>query len=174
MNMKLTDLMPVADWAALEDELAARFGLQSAAYNPDGKSVTGRNFFASRLCETLKSRPAALSTICAAANLNFMAEARATCCAVISECDAGLAKVAVPVFVDGQFLGTVGGCGKLPEGGEAEEFLIAKTTGLSEEEAASLCRDIGLVGREKLEEMAGFLKSRLAEILSQAKNSGRI
>ena len=172
--MKLTDLMPEDDWAALEDELTARFGLQSTAYNPDGFSVTGRSVFVSRLCEALKSRPTALSTICAAANLNFMAEAKATGCAVIAECDAGLVKVAVPVFVDGLFLGTVGGCGKLPEGGEAEEFLIAKTTGLTEGEVASLCRDTGEVEREKLKEMAGFITSRLAEILSRAKNSGRI
>lgn len=172
--MKLSDLMPETDWAAFEDELTARFGLQSAAYNPDGLSVTGRQVFVSRLCETLKNVPTALSTICAAANQNFMAEARAAGCAVISECDAGLVKVAVPVIVDGEFLGSMGGCGKLPEGGEAEEFLISKTTGLTEGEVALLCRDIGEVEREKLEEMARFITSRLAEIIGEAKKSGRI
>lgn len=166
--MKLTDLLPAEKWAELEDELTGRFGLQATAYNPEGLGVTGRHVFVNRLCETLKGSPLALSTICATANQNFMAEAKSTGVAVISECDAGLVKLAVPVMANGEFLGTVGGCGLLPQGGEAEEFLIGKTTGLPDGEVAELCAGIGEAGESLLWEMAGFIEKRLAEIIHRA------
>lgn len=172
--MKLTDLMPALNWALLEEELTNRFGLQSTAYNPDGLSFTGRHEFVSDLCRALKDSPTALSTICAAANLNFMAEAKATGKTVIAECDAGLVKIAVPVFFDGEFLGTVGGCGKLPQGGEAEEFLIAKTTGLSDDAVAAICSTVGEISGEKAVEMAEYIENRLREIITHAKNTGRV
>ena len=60
---------------------------------------------------------------------------------MISECDMALAKLAVPIFVGDTFLGTVGGCGLLPEGGEVEEFMVHKATGLKIEEAITLQLD---------------------------------
>jgi len=71
-----------------------------------------------------------------------MAQAKKTGRFVVGECDAGLVKIAVPIFVEGEFLGTAGGCGRLPAGGEVEAFIIEKTTGLTEEEVSELCRGL--------------------------------
>lgn len=166
--MKLTDLMPAEEWAGLENELEEKFGLKSTVYTPDGMSFTGRHVFVNSLCETIKGSPAALSTICAAASQNFIAEAGSTGRAVIGECDAGLAKVAVPVLIGGEFLGVVGGCGLLPEGGEAEEFLVQKTTGLPEERVSVLCSALGEIGAETLDCVVRFIEQRLSEIKARA------
>lgn len=52
-----------------------------------------------------------------------MAQAKQTRKPVIGECDAGLIKIAVPIFIDGTFMRTAGGCALLPAGGEVETFL---------------------------------------------------
>ena len=53
----------------------------------------------------------ASAAICAPGNQNFMAQAEKTRKPVIAECDAGLVKIAVPIFNKDEFLGTAGGCG---------------------------------------------------------------
>jgi ligand-binding sensor protein len=67
-----------------------------------------------------------LDAICATGNQHFMAQAKQTRKAVIDECDAGLTKIAVPIFVDGEFLGTAGGCGLLPAGEKFRLFCSKK------------------------------------------------
>jgi hypothetical protein len=92
-----------------------------------------------------------------------MALAKQTRKAVIGECDAGLMKIAVPIFSNGDFLGTAGGCGLLPEGNELETFIIEKTAGLCEEEIADLCKGMGSMTTEQADEMAAFIETRIAE-----------
>jgi ligand-binding sensor protein len=95
-----------------------------------------------------------------------MAQAKRTNKPVIGECDAGLIKVAVPIFKDDEFLGTAGGCGLLPDGGELETFMIEKTTGLSEAEISSLCEGMGSMTQEQAAEMADYIEKRLAEFMA--------
>ena len=62
--------------------------------------------------------------------------------AVIEECDAGLAKIVVPIFVGERVLGAVGACGMLLDEGEVEPFLIHKTTGIAEDRIEDLADGI--------------------------------
>ena len=91
-----------------------------------------------------------------------MARARRTQKPVIGECDAGFVKISVPIFVEGEFLGAVGGCGLLPEGGEVETIMIEKTLGLSELEIAELTREVGSMSEARAEEMADFICKGIA------------
>jgi len=159
--MKLTDILSKEEWAQFEKELFERFHINCTVYDTAGIAVTGMPNWCNRLCPAVKANPESLAAICATANQDFMAQAKASKKPVIGECDAGLIKIAVPIFIDGEFLGTAGGCGLLPEGGEVETFLIEKTLGLSEEEIAVLCSDLGSMTEEEAQQMVNFIDERL-------------
>lgn len=163
--MELTDILTKEEWAAFEKDLYNRFHINCTVYNASGIGVTGKPNWCNRLCPEIKANKDSLAAICAPGNQNFMALARQTHKAVIGECDAGLIKVAVPIFGDDEFLGTAGGCGLLPEGGELETFMIKKTTGLSEAKISSLCEGMGSMTEKQAEEMADYIEKCLAEFM---------
>ena len=167
--MKLTDILSVEAWAQFEKELSDRFHLNCSVYNVNGISVTGKPNFCNNLCPKIKANKEALAAICAPGNQNFMARAKQTRKAVIDECDAGLLKIAVPIFVGDEFLGTAGGCGVLLEGGEVEEFMVQKTTGLSEDEIAALCQGLGSMTEAQAREVASAIEERIKQIIDKDK-----
>lgn len=165
--MKLTDILSKEAWARFEKELSDRFHLNCSVYNVNGLSVTGKQNFCNNLCPTIKANKDALAAICAPGNQNFMARAKQAKKAIIDECDAGLLKIAVPIFVGEEFIGTAGGCGVLLEDGEVEDFMVHKTTGLSEDEIAGLCQGLGAMTEEQATEVAAVIKERLSQIINK-------
>ena len=163
--MELTDILSKEEWAAFEKELYDRFHINCTVYNTSGIGVTGKPNWCNRLCPEIKANKDSLAAICAPGNQNFMAQAKQTRKAVIGECDAGLIKIAVPIFGDGDFLGTAGGCGLMPEGGELETFMVEKTTGLGEAEILTLCEGMGSMSEEQAQEMAAYIEKRIAEFM---------
>ena len=159
--MELTDMLSTKEWGGFEKELFDRFHINCTVYNTSGVGVTGKPNWCNRLCPVIKANPDALAAICAPGNQNFMARARQTGKAVIGECDAGLIKIAVPIFVEDEFLGTAGGCGLLPEGGEIETFMIEKSTGMSEAQIADLGAGVGTMSDARAGEMADFIEDRI-------------
>lgn len=166
--MELSDLLTTEEWIRFEKEFSDRYHLNCTVYNTAGISITGRQNWCNRLCPEIKANKEALAAICAPGNQNFMAQARQTKTAVVDECDAGLLKIAVPIFVGDEFLGTAGGCGLLLEGGEVETFLVNKTTGLDEDEIAELCKDLDPITEAEARKAASVIESRLAEIIQEA------
>jgi ligand-binding sensor protein len=170
--MELTDLLPLSAWQKFEAELFDHFFLNCTVYNDSGIGVTGKPNWCNALCPEIKSNPNSLATICAAGNQFFMAESRNTGKPVIDACDAGLLKIAVPIVVAGEFLGTAGGCGRLPEGGRVETFIIQKTTGLDEAAIDALCSALKPMTLADAHAAAGYIEKRLGEIVSSyQKNS---
>ena len=168
--MELTDIASVEQWAELEKELHDRFQMNCTVYNSSGMGVTGKPHWCNHLCPQIKGNEDALAAICAPGNQNFMAQAKRTKKPVIGECDAGLLKVAVPVFINGEFLGTAGGCGRLPEGGEVETFIIENTLGLSKTEIDGLSNGLETMTEGQAEEMAYFIEKRIAQYMDKAAN----
>jgi ligand-binding sensor protein len=164
--MELTDILPVEDWIQFEKELHDRFNLNCTVYNTSGIGITGKPNWCNRLCPEIKANKESLAVICAAGNQNFMAQAKNSKQPVVGECDAGLLKIAVPIFVDGEFLGTAGGCGRPPEGGEVETFIIQKTTEMDEDKINALCRELEPMSEEQANQAAEFIEKRLAEYIA--------
>ncbi len=164
--MVLTDILSVDEWAAFEKELYNRFHINCTVYNTSGVGVTGKPNWCNKLCPEIKANKDSLAAICAPGNQNFMAQAKQTQKAVIGECDAGLIKIAVPIFYKGDFLGTAGGCGLLTEDGSVETFMIEKTLGLNEEEIAVLCDGLNSMSEEQADEMALFIEKRIDQYLT--------
>jgi ligand-binding sensor protein len=163
--MELTDLLSPGAWQKFESELFDHFFLNCTVYNANGIGITGKPNWCNALCPEIKSNPNALATICAAGNQFFMVEARDTGKPVIDACDAGMLKIAVPIVVAGQFLGTAGGCGRLPDGGKVDTFIIEKTTGLDETAIETLCRGLKPMTPSDALMVARYIEKRLGEIV---------
>ena len=85
---------------------------------------------------------------------------------VVEECDAGMVKIVVPVFVNGGFLGSVSGCGLLlADNGKLESFLVNKTTGIDEEEIERRSQTIGYIAMEDAEALGLFIAEEINKIV---------
>jgi len=155
--MSFTDVLPLEQWVEFENEIHRRSGLNANVYNINGIRITDNTNWANKLCPVIKANEKGISFICAVANMNMASRAKLTGKPVIEECDAGLIRVAVPIFVGDEFLGTVGACGLLIEGGEADSFLINKITGIDEEKIESLSNDIKTISTEDAQSLVDYI-----------------
>ena len=87
----------------------------------------------------------------------------------IVECDAGLLKLVVPIFVYDEFVGAVGACGVLLDDGEADAFMIEKTVGMDEAKIESLSGDIKSITTEEAEALAEYIRGRIDDIIDDFK-----
>ena len=98
--MELTDIQTLEEWENLEKEIFERSGLDASIFNTDGIRITDYKEWVNRLCPVIKDNDKGQSFICAVAHMNLAAIAKNTKDHVIEECDAGLVKILVPIFVN--------------------------------------------------------------------------
>jgi ligand-binding sensor protein len=170
--MLMTDILPKEAWQALEQEIHERFGLNGRAYDDKGFTFTGHVTWGNRLCPAIKAQPQGVSAICSVAHQAIAAEVRSTGRPVLSECDAGLLKICVPVMVDGEFVGVVGGCGRLPAEGEVDAFMVEKSAGIRQAEVQDLASGIKPLASAEAEAIAGELQGRMAAAVAAFKSKG--
>lgn len=166
--MELTDLLPLEKWTQLENEIHERSGLQSNVFNTDGIRITSKKVWVNRLCPAIKATDKGQSFICAVAHMNLANQAKDQKRPVIEECDAGLMKIVVPIFVDGDYIGAVGACGLLPAGGEVDSFLVNKLTDIDEESIEEWCEDLAVIEKNSAEEVAQFIWEKIEAVVSEA------
>jgi ligand-binding sensor protein len=164
--MKLTDILPLDKWVSLETEIHQKFGIDTNVFNPDGVRISEFKEWVNRLCPEIKATDKGQSFICAVAHMNLAAMAQNTRQAVIEECDAGLFKLVVPIFVNDEFLGAVGACGMLLDDGEADSFLINKMTEIDEDHIESLAVDLPRMSSDTAQTMRRFIESKISRIVS--------
>ena len=165
--MELTDLLPVEEWMKLEKEIHARYGLDTNVFNTDGIRITPYKSWVNRICPEIKATDKGQSFICAVAHMNLAVMARNSRQTVVEECDAGIVKIVVPVFVADNFIGAVGACGKCLEEGEVDAFLVNKITGIDEEKVESLARDIEHISSETIAEFTAYVEDKIQNIIQQ-------
>ncbi len=164
--MELTDLLPLEKWAELENEIHTRSGLESNVFNTEGIRITDNKVWVNRLCPAIKATDKGQAFICAVAHMNLANQAKEEQRAVIEECDAGLMKIVVPIFVDGEFIGAVGACGLLPAEGEVDSFLVNKITEIDEDTVEELCEDLSVIETNSAEEVAQFIWERIQTVVA--------
>ena len=162
--MKLTDIMPLEAWVSLEREINETFGLNGVVYDTEGVRVTDFISWANPLCPAIKKTPEGQTQICALAHQNMATRAQRNGEPIVDECDAGMVKVVVPILVDGEFVGTCGGCGRAPDDSEVDTFYVGKVTAIPEEKVIELSRDVETLDPDRVAELARFLQKRVAEI----------
>jgi hypothetical protein len=73
----------------------------------------------------------------------------------------------VPIFCGDEFVGAAGGCGLLMEDGEVDDFMINKTTDLSESKIIELAGSVATITRAQAEELAAFIAGEIERIVTQ-------
>ena len=163
--MKLTDIAPLDRWLELEQKINERSGLNASVFNVDGVRITNFKRWANKLCPVIKADEKGQNYICAVAHQNIAAEAERSRQPVIAECDAGLMKMVVPIFVNGAFLGVAGGCGYVLGDGEVDTFMVNKTIGLAEEKLKNLSDDVPVMTPEQAQSHTEFIQNEVDQIL---------
>ena len=155
--MNIKEILSVEKWAEFERKVNSTLGLNASVFDATSIKVTGFKKRANGLCRAIQSNPKGRSLICMVAHQNLSRQARQTQKPVFAECDAGLLKLVVPIFLYGEFLGVFSGCGLLVDDGMVETFLIHKTTGINIGEVDRLCNDIVTVKRDKIPSIVEYL-----------------
>jgi ligand-binding sensor protein len=169
--MKLTDIAPLEKWLELEQKINERSGLNASVFDVNGVRITNFKKWANKLCPVIKADEKGQSYICAVAHQNIAAEAEHSRKPVIAECDAGLMKMVVPIFVNDEFLGVAGGCGYVLGDGEVDTFMVNKTIGLAEEELKKLSDDVPVMTPEQAQSHAVFIQNEVDQILNAYENT---
>lgn len=165
--MELTDLLPLEKWKELEKEITRRSDLDANIFNINGIRITDYKNWANRLCPAIKATDKGQSYICAVAHMNLSAQAKQTQKSLVEECDAGLVKIIVPIFMKDEFLGAVGACGFLLDDGEVDPFLVNMTTGIDEEDIERLSADIETISTEKARTIVSYIEEEISKIISK-------
>ena len=171
--MKLTDIAPGEKWKELEEEINRRSGLDANLFNIEGYRISDCKNWANQLCPEIKATDKGQSFICAPAHMNIAAQAMKTRKAVTEECDAGLVKIVVPIFVNEEFVGAVGACGFLLDDGEVDSFLINKMTEIEEDRIEALSVGIPSITSEEAESIISYITEQIGKIIAEfEKNQG--
>ena len=169
--MKLTDIAPLEKWLELEQKIHERSGLNASVFNVDGVRITDFKKWANKLCPVIKADEKGQDYICAVAHQNIAAEAERSHQPVIAECDAGLMKMVVPIFVNGEFMGVAGGCGYILANGEVDTFMVNKTIGIADEKLKNLSDDIPVMTPDQAQSHTGFIQNEVDQILNAYENT---
>ena len=169
--MNLTDIWPLENWVDLENDIHTKYGMDVNVFNTDGVRISEFKQWVNKLCPAVKATDKGQSFICAVAHMNIATQAMKTRKPVVEECDAGLVKIVVPIFLDESFIGAVGACGLLLDDGEADTFLINKITGIDEDTAERLAADIGSISNKKAAALASDVTQRIGKIVADYKKS---
>jgi len=103
--------------------------------------------------------------------MNIAAMAAQTKQTVIEECDAGMLKMVVPIFMNDNFIGAVGACGLLLDDAEVEDFLVNKTTDIAEEKIERLSQGIRSITTDSAETLGRYIETQVAEIVAESVNN---
>jgi ligand-binding sensor protein len=162
--MKLTDIAPLERWMELENDIHTRSGMDANVFDTKGYRISPQKHWANELCPAIKDTDKGQSFICAPAHMNIAAQAARSGETVIEECDAGMIKLVVPIFVGEKFVGAVGACGMRFEDSEIDAFLVNKMTDIDEDKVESLAARVPSITREKAEELGRYIRNRIKAI----------
>ena len=162
--MEMTDLLTKEQWTDLEKALHDDWGVNACAYNTKGMTFTGFKNFINPLCAEIKSHPEGIQAICSVAHQHMAKQAQSTGKTIIEQCDAGMLKICTPIFVKGEFIGIVGGCGRVPEDKEVDTFTIHKAINIPLDAVEALAKDVPTISNEQAQSIQAFLENFVRNI----------
>ena len=169
--MELTDIAPLETWRELEQRINERSRMNASVFNAEGIRITDFVKWANNLCPEIKGTEKGQSYICSVAHQNLAAQAAKTHKSVIETCDAGMLKLVVPIFVNGDFLGVAGGCGCLEQKEDIDTFMINKTTGINEDRLVELSEDIPFMTPDEAASHTGYIENEIDRIIQAYENT---
>ncbi len=166
--MTLEEILPVEKWMAIEMEINREFNINAAVYNPEGLRITRFVKWANELCPLIKNDKQGQTFICAAAHQDMAARAKKSKNPVINECDAGLIKIVVPIFSNGDFAGVFSCCGQRIDSQELESFHISSITGIKEDEIDRLSKDIQKIASIQADKIVQHIETRIQHTIERS------
>ncbi len=163
--MKLDEMMDIEKWVEIEKEINRKSGLNAAVFDAAGVRITDFKKWANKLCPAIRETEKGLKFICSVAHQNIAGQALKTGKTTVAECDAGLMKFAVPIFLDGEFLGVAGGCGLLRDHEQIDAYLVHRTADMEEEAVKNLSENIETIPAERLASVVDYLENKVVEIV---------
>jgi ligand-binding sensor protein len=160
--MKITDVIPAEDLRALQLELSERFGLNADIVDADGKRLFGTTW-GNKLCRAIRDDDKGFGSICVPAGQMF-AKLMKQGEPFSEECDGGMMRVAVPVLVDGEVVGSIGGCGVVPHDGEVDPFTIGMMSDIEESAATDMAGKLVPLAEGMVEEIQAYIRKRIEEL----------
>lgn len=164
--MELTDIMPKEKWIALQEELHQKFALNADIMDKEGKRLSGFTW-GNDLCKAIHDDSKGFGAICATAGMMFVQMVKEGE-PFVEECDAGMARISLPIKVDGELVGAVGGCGLVVDDGEVDEFTIGMMSELDEETIAKASATVSEASESKVAEIQAFIQEKIDEAIASA------
>ncbi|MEW6619101.1 MAG: PocR ligand-binding domain-containing protein [bacterium] len=163
--MTITELAPLDFWKGVGEKVYNLTGLTGVTFNAENKAIHPPAAFANKICAEIKANPSTSASICGMAHQSLSAMAKKKGKPIVEECDLNMIKIVVPVFKNGEFLGTTGGCGLLPEDEEegVNTFLASKGLEKEEAEIESLAEGIGILSQDKIDAVIKLILLKLKE-----------
>lgn len=151
-------------WLAVGRELHDRFGLNPSINDAQGHPLATNDHWANALCPAIRGSNQGFSPVCISAGEHFAKLLRTSGKPVVEECGAGMLRIAVPVFVNQEFVGSLGGCGKVCDGGDVDEFMIRKVTGLELEQIRTRAASVASITWGETDEIVEFLEEKVRSL----------
>jgi len=164
MKMLLTEVLHVSDWIKLENKARKKTGLDVSVFDANGNKITDNIKWVNHLCPKIKSTPSGQTHICAVANNNIAIMAKKSGKTIVEECDAGLMKAVAPIIINGEFIGTFGGCGKMLDDGEIEIEYICRMIQVNYQELEALGKSVEVISQDEAEEAVSYMAEELEKI----------
>jgi len=159
--MELTDIMSADEWKQLANEIYHKFGFNGTVYKTDNMILAKSDEWSNQLCPTIKSGEAKI--ICASAQARLSQTVQEKKESATGECDAGLIKFLIPIFVESKFLGMVGGCGCVNEHSDVDAFYVGKM--LRKEDVSDLSGTVRKITQNDLLKAAEYVQNRINQAL---------
>ena len=156
--MELTNIMPIEKWKQLVEDIHTRFGFNGTAYYINNTILVKSDGWANKLCPAIKAGESRI--VCATAQQRASQKAQEEKVTVIEECDAGFTKFVIPVFVDNELAGMIGGCGCLSGDTEVDSFYVSKLL-KKEEGIEDLLNTVRHITKDKLEEAISYVQGQI-------------
>lgn len=145
-------------------EFNERSGLNACIMDSQGVHVSAYRRWANPLCPVIRREPRGQNAICGRANSILLTCEPKEGRLEFSSCCAGLAVLGIQAFYKGRFVGLVGGCGLLPEGGCVDALLVSRATGLGLQRIQDLARGIGIIRPPEIRALGHYLQQRFTEL----------
>jgi len=159
--MELTDIMSADEWKQLANDIYDIFGFNGTVYKIDNMILAKSDEWSNQLCPTIKAGEAKI--ICASAQSRLSKIVQEKKESATGECDAGLVKFLIPIFVENKFLGMVGGCGCVKEQSEIDAFYIGKM--LKKEDVSDLSGTVRSITQDNLLKAVEYVQNRINQAL---------
>jgi ligand-binding sensor protein len=159
-KMNLYDIMDEDQWQEILDELREGLGMPTALVDPHS-FVLQESGERHELCKAIRANKDSLIGICAKTQKFMAGKARETHKPVLVSCEANMSKCLIPVFSDGEFMGSVVVCGTgIPEE-EISPAMIAQSINRSEEEVHRLIQQVPVMETEKVIEISNHIFEKI-------------